>query len=108
VREFDERAFDEHLDNYGDPNPGEIWGGPGDDWYPGDDDDDETNADGDNWAGSFPTGDYDNWPVEGIFPDIPDDDPGELTPDYLPAEETEAWRDEPDYDNWPEEREFPS
>ena len=51
------KGFDDHLDNYGHPGP-EEWNGPGDDYYPGSDDDEE------------------------------------LTPDHLPAEEEEAWRDE--------------
>ena len=56
------KGFDDHLDNYGHPGP-EEWNGPGDDYYPGSDDDEE------------------------------------LTPDHLPAEEEEAWRDEADYEN---------
>jgi hypothetical protein len=35
----------------------EIWDGPGDDWYPGDDDDDGITTD-----------DFDNWPTGREFP----------------------------------------
>lgn len=72
------KGFDDHLDNYGDPNPSnsdEAWqllGEP-----PTDDDDKETNADGDR---------YDETPVEWLFPDILDDG---ITSD--------------DFDNWPGE-----
>ena len=68
------KGFDDHLDNYGDPNPGEIWDGPGDDWYPGSDDDDVDLAEQEEHWGmqelddGITTDDFDNWPRGRGFP----------------------------------------
>lgn len=67
------------MSNYGE------WQNEPADWYPGSDDDEmaEERGQGDN---------------------EPED---ELTPDYLPADEEEAWRDEPDYDSLGDDEPFP-
>ena len=70
------KGFDDHLDNYGDPGgsyPGEIWDGPGDDWYPGSDDDVDLAEQDEYWGmqeidDGITTDDFDNWPREREFP----------------------------------------